>query len=66
MYDSNETNGHLILLEHLPYRAHFLYNESRIFEKGEKLRKRYRCKEISTGTVYLFSPLAEVEVFENS
>jgi hypothetical protein len=66
LYDSNETNGHLILLEHLPYRAHFLYNESRIFEKGEKLRKRYRCKEISTGAIYLFSPLAEVEMFENS
>ncbi|MES2761372.1 MAG: sprT domain-containing protein [Bacteroidota bacterium] len=64
LYDTQDTNGHLILLEHLPYRTHFLYNGSRIFEKGEKLRKRYRCKEISTGTVYLFSPLAEVEAFE--
>lgn len=64
LYDTHETNGHLILLEHLPYRTHFLYNGSRIFEKGEKLRKRYRCKEISTGSVYLFSPLAEVEVFD--
>lgn len=63
LYDSNDTNGHLILLEHLPYRTHFLYNGSRIFEKGEKLRKRFRCKEISSGSVYLFSPLAEVEVF---
>ncbi|MBC7695112.1 MAG: SprT-like domain-containing protein [Burkholderiales bacterium] len=66
LYDTSDTNGHLILLEHLPYRTHFLYNGSRIFEKGEKLRKRYRCKEISTGSVYLFSPLAEVEVFENT
>lgn len=66
LYDTNESNGHLILLEHLPYKTHFLYNGSRIFEKGEKLRKRYRCKEISTNAVYLFSPLAEVEVFEGS
>ena len=66
LYDTHDTNGHLILLEHLPYRTHFLYNGSRIFEKGEKLRKRYRCKELSTGSVYLFSPLAEVEVFEKS
>ena len=66
LYDTHETNGHLVLLEHLPYRTHFLYNGSRIFEKGEKLRKRYRCKEISSGTVYLFSPLAEVEVFEKA
>lgn len=66
LYDSSDTNGHLILLEHLPYRTHFLYNGSRIFEKGEKLRKRFRCKEISSGSVYLFSPLAEVEVFERA
>ena len=64
LYDTHATNGHLILLEHLPYRTHFLYNGSRIFEKGEKLRKRYRCKEISSGAVYLFSALAEVEAFE--
>ncbi len=65
LYDTHTTNAHLILLEHIPYRTHFLYNGSRIFEKGEKLRKRYRCKEITTGTVYLFSPLAEVEIFES-
>lgn len=64
LYDTKANNGHLMLLEHLPYRTHFLYNGSRIFEKGEKLRKRYRCREINSGTVYLFSPLAEVEVFE--
>lgn len=66
LYDTPESNGHLILLEHLPYRTHFLYNGERIFEKGEKLRKRFRCKEIATGSVYLFSPLAEVEVFEKN
>jgi len=64
LYDVQETKNHLILLERLPYQTHFLYNGNRIFEKGEKLRKRYRCKEISTGNVYLFSPLAEVEMIE--
>jgi SprT protein len=61
LYDTDTTNAHLIVLEHLPYRSHFIFNGDRIFEKGEKLRKRFRCKEISTGSVYLFSPLAEVE-----
>jgi SprT protein len=61
LYDTDTTNAHLVLLEHLPYRTHFIFNGDRIFEKGEKLRKRFRCKEISTGSVYLFSPLAEVE-----
>jgi SprT protein len=65
LYDSNETNSHLILLEHLPYKTHFVYNGSRVFEKGEKLRKRFRCKELSTGSVYLFSPLAEVEALNS-
>ena len=64
LYDANQSDGNLILLEYLPYKTHFLYQNNRIFEKGEKLRKRFRCKEISTNAVYLFSPLAEVEVFE--
>lgn len=62
LYDAINQNQHLILLEHLPYLSHFMYNESRVFEKGEKLRKRYRCRELKTGSVYLFSPLAEVEL----
>ena len=61
LYDTDTTNAHLMLLEHLPYRSHFIFNGDRIFEKGEKLRKRFRCKEISTGSVYLFNSLAEVE-----
>ncbi|MFO0321326.1 MAG: SprT-like domain-containing protein [Bacteroidota bacterium] len=64
LYDKQEENNTTIFLERLPIKTHFLYNASRVFEKGEQLRKRYRCKEISTGSVYLFSPLAEVEVFE--
>lgn len=66
LYDTHDTNGHLILLEHLPFRTHFLYNGDRLFEKGEKLRKRFRCKELSSGSVYLFSPLAEVEIFQQA
>ncbi len=62
LYDTDTSNAHLVLLEHLPYRTHFIFNGDRIFEKGEKLRKRFRCKEISTNSIYLFSPLAEVEV----
>ena len=64
LYDKQESHHNTILLEHLPQRTHFLYNGDRVFEKGEQLRKRYRCKELSSGNIYLFSPLAEVEVFE--
>jgi SprT protein len=66
LYDDSSTNGHLILLEHIPFKTHFLYNGSRVFVKGEKIRKRFRCVEMSTGQAYLFSPLAEVEIFEEN
>jgi SprT protein len=60
-YDEN--NGQ-VFLEYLPYKSVFLYNGNKVFQKGEKIRKRFRCIEISTGTVYLFNPLTEVELFE--
>jgi hypothetical protein len=61
LYDENTGQ---IFLEHLPFRSVFLYNGNKVFQKGERIRKRFRCTEISTGTVYLFNPLTEVELFE--
>lgn len=55
-----------VFLEYLPFNAHFLYNGSRVFIKGEKIRKRFKCKEIASGLVYLFNPLTEVEFFEKT
>lgn len=55
-----------VFLEYLPINAMFLYNGSRVFQKGEKIRKRFKCREINTGAIYLFNPLAEVELFEDS
>jgi hypothetical protein len=50
-------------LEKIPLKTVFVY-EGRLFEKGERIRTRYNCKEIKSGRIYLFNPLAEVEVFE--
>jgi hypothetical protein len=61
LYDENTGQ---VFLEYLPYKSVFLYNGNKVFQKGEKIRKRFRCTEISTGTVYLFNPLTEVELFE--
>lgn len=63
LYDDNPQQ---VFLEYLPYRSVFLYNGNKVFEKGERIRKRFRCIEIATGTVYLFNPLTEVELFEDS
>ncbi len=61
LYDENDGQ---VFVEYLPYKTLFLYQNGKIFEKGERIRKRFRCIEIATGTVYLFNPLTEVEVFE--
>lgn len=38
-----------------------IYN-GKIFQKGRKRRKRYECKEVDTGRLYVFQPHAEVEL----
>lgn len=49
------------LLEQLQQGESFCITDGRVFEKGEKLRKRYKCREVISGTLYLFSPIYEVE-----
>lgn len=40
----------------------FYIENGKRFVRVEKLRKNYQCKEISTGRLYRFSPLAEVNL----
>ena len=51
-------------VEKLPHQALFKLKDGRVFRKEEKLRKRYKCVEVSSRRVYLFSPVAEVEHIE--
>jgi SprT protein len=60
----HDADSDTVFLEYLPFNATFLYNGSRVFQKGERIRKRFKCKELKTGAVYLFNPLTEVELFE--
>ena len=50
------------LVEELANQALFRIDDGRIFQRGEKLRKRFKCTEVKTGKVYLFSPVYEVEI----
>ena len=59
-FDSKES--HQRLVEEIPLNVLFKTNDGRIFQKGEKLRKRFKCKEVKTGREYLFSPVYEVEI----
>lgn len=51
-----------MLVEEIPLQTIFRLKDGRMFKKGEKLRKRYRCEEVGSAKVYLFSPVYEVEV----
>lgn len=50
------------LVEQLPLHQLFKTKDGRIFRKGERIRKRYRCEEVASKRIYLFSPVYEVEV----
>lgn len=50
------------LVEQLPLHQLFRTKDGRIFRKGERIRKRYRCEEVASKRIYLFSPVYEVEV----
>ena len=58
----DERSGTHLLVEELPEGTIFKIKDGRIFRKGEKLRKRFKCTEIRTGKVYLFSPIYEIEL----
>jgi len=58
-----DEGGHnFLLVEEVEADALFRTNDGRIFQKGKRLRKRFQCKEVGTGRLYLFSPVYEVEM----
>lgn len=62
-YDDKKENHYLV--EQLPLHQLFKTKDGRIFRRGERIRKRFRCEEVGTRKVYLFSPVYEVELVEN-
>jgi hypothetical protein len=61
-YDAQQTEQ--LLVEELSLNTLFRTSDGRIFKKGERLRKRFKCCEVKTGKIYLFSPVYEVQLFE--
>jgi len=59
-YDLRKENHFFV--EQLPLHQLFRTRDGRVFRKGEKIRKRYRCEEVATKRIYLFSPVYEVEL----
>ncbi len=52
-------------VEQLKENEIFCLKNGRTFKKLTKIRKRYRCVEVKSGLIYLFSPIAEVFVIES-
>jgi SprT protein len=58
----DERPSHLVFVESIPDGALFKTHDGKIFRKGEKIRKRFRCEEVKTKKIYLFSPVYEAEM----
>lgn len=63
VYD--ETPSHIVTLEELPIGAIFAIGKDKIFRKGPKLRKRFKCLNLINKREYMVHPLAEVQLVEN-
>jgi SprT protein len=57
-YDKKQDNT--VFVESLPAGALFKTHDGKVFKKGEKMRKRFKCEELATRRLYLFSPVYEV------
>lgn len=62
-YDPHKPGA--FLLEELPEQSYFKVKNGRVFSKGNKIRKRYLCKDLITNKLFLFSPVAEVELVKS-
>lgn len=50
-----------VFVENVPMGHLFKTPDGRVFKRGEKMRKRYRCTEEGTRRLYLFSAVYEVK-----
>lgn len=62
LHQYDEKKDGVSLIEALPAGAVFKIKGGREFKKVEKVRKRFKCVEVETGKMYLFSPVYEVYV----
>jgi SprT protein len=63
-YDTHTKPEGMVTIEDVPEGGKFIWRTDRIFQKQQKIRKRYRCIELKTKRLYIFSPIAEVIMVE--
>jgi SprT protein len=57
----DEQQSQLVFVETLSEGALFKTHDGKLFRMGPRIRKRFRCEEVKTKRIYLFSPVYEVE-----
>src|SRR5690606_9411029 len=62
-YDTPDKES--VFVEELAENDYFRMENGRVFQKLEKIRKRYKCKELTTQRIYHFHALAEVFVVKD-
>ena len=60
-YDSGHQNRTWNYLDELPKGTFFIIENGRAFQKLDKLRKNFKCKELDSGKMYRISPLMKVK-----
>lgn len=61
-----DKKNELVFLEELPENALFAIGKDRVFKKGPKQRKHFKCLCLNNKRIYLVSPLAEVKKLEEN
>lgn len=56
----------IVFVEELPVNSLFSLSDGRVFRKVEKVRTRYKCMEVPTGKMWLFSAVYEVKYIKVS
>lgn len=62
--NSYNINGNELTIEDIDEGTLFLFNDTRLFKKGKRLRKRYACIEVTTNRHFRFSPLAPIKLYK--
>lgn len=60
-YDPKDDKNYIF---EIPLGSVFRIHNGKVFQKGQKRVKRYECKEISTGRIYIFQPNAKIELIK--
>ncbi len=63
-YDAKKEGHHLI--ENIPHSGLFRMKDGKVFRKLERIRKRYKCEDVQSGKLYLFSPVYEAEIVDEN